>query len=133
MSGWTAGQPVGPTITASASIGSGSTLVLIPASQNKIGLWVQSLSLSSGANSGPIGSSFLVEDTITDNMGNQYLAVEIGLPTAGGVAHNSVPHTPPGTLIPAGAALSINNGGAGGTGALRRCSATVQCIQLEPT
>lgn len=128
---WQATPPVGPTLTVSMSIGSGASVTLIPASVNKIGLWIQSLLLSSGANAASIGSSFLVEDTITDTASNQYVAVEIGLPTIGGTGHNTSPATPPGTLVPAGAALMLNNGGAAGTGALRRCSATVECIVLQ--
>lgn len=128
---WQATPPVGPTLTASVSIGSGASATLIPASMNKIGLWIQSLLLSSGANAASIGSSFLVEDTITDSASNQYVAVEIGLPTTGGTGHNTSPASPPGTLVPAGAALIVNNGGAAGTGALRRCSATVECIVLQ--
>lgn len=127
MSGWTAGPPTGLIQSASQSIGSGSSVTLIPASVNLKGVMLWSLSISAGAVStgGGVGSSFLVEDTVTDTSSNQYLACEIGLATGTPFATmNSVSQDMAGIVIPAGAALMLNNGGAGGTGALRRSSAT---------
>lgn len=110
----------------SVSIGSGLTVAIITMAENPNGLYLWSLSVSSGAvadGSAP-ASSFLVEDVVQDGNMTQYLAVEIGLAQDEGQAFNSVEQDMKGILVPAGVALNLLNGGAGGTTALRRCSAT---------
>jgi hypothetical protein len=113
------------------SIGSGNTAVLIPASVNVIGVQIQTLVLSSGANAATPSGAFLVEDNVTDSDGNQYLGVEIGLCSTGGQDTDSATAPEENIVVPAGASLSVNNGGAGGSGALRRCTATVVYTILE--
>ena len=128
MSGWAAGPPAGLLQTASQSIGSGGTVTLIPGSVNVKGIKLWSLSISSTAQSpgGGVGSSFAVDDIVIDTASNQYLACEIGLPKGAPFGEcNSVAQDLGGIVVPAGAGLVLNNGGAGGTGALRRCSASV--------
>jgi hypothetical protein len=125
--GWTAGPPTGLLQTASASIGSGNSVALIPASVNLKGVKLWSLSISSIAaeGGGGPGSSFTVDDTVTDTNITQYLACEIGMAQGvPGAVTNGVSQDMGGIVIPAGAGLDLNNGGAGGTSALRRCSAT---------
>lgn len=115
-------------LSASGSIGSGSTFTLVTAGTNVNGLKLWSASISSGASQGGggPGSTFEVEDVISDTGGNQYLACEIGLASGvSGSQHNSVSQEQHGIQVPAGKALQLVNGGAGGTGATRRCSATV--------
>jgi hypothetical protein len=127
VSGWGTGSPIGLIQVASASIGSGGSKVLVPASANIKGVRLISLSIASGAcenDNGPIANSFLVEDTVTDSAGNQYLATEVGLTPFGKQFSMGIAQDMAGIVIPAGASLSVNNGGAGGTNALRRCSAT---------
>ena len=125
---WSAGPPTGLIQSASESIGSGNSIVLLAGTINVKGIKLWSLSISSAMSSvgGGPGSSFVVDDTVSDNTGTQYLACEIGLPsgTESG-STNSVSQDMAGIVLPAGATLSLNNGGAGGTSSLHRCSATV--------
>jgi hypothetical protein len=129
MSGWAATAPIGLIQSASVSIGSGGTVALILAAANVKGVRLISLTISSGATSvggGGLAVSFLVEDTVTDSASIQYGAVEIGMGSASnGQAVNSATFDLAGIVLAAGQSLSLNNGGAAGTGALRRCSATV--------
>lgn len=114
--------------SASETIGSGGHAELVAADDNPNGLTLWSLSISSAAagDAAEISNSFMVEDTVTDGDGNQYLACQIGMGQGetGSVA-NSVSQGMFGIDVPAGVALMLNNGGAGGTDALRQCSATV--------
>lgn len=131
MSGWGAAEPIGLVQAASVSIGSGGTATLVsPTAQ---GIRLISLTVSAGAVSvgGGPGSSFLVEDVVADTNGVQYAAVEIGLPQGVQFATaNSAPFDEAGIVIPAGATLQLINGGAGGTGSLRRCSASATYVTL---
>lgn len=121
--------------TASETIGSAGTVTLVSAANNPAGLLLWSLSISSAASGTGLGSGFITEDTVNDTDGNQYLACQIAM--AGTVsgegenAANSVAQDMNGILVPAGAALQLNNGGAGGTMALRQCSATVIYTTLQ--
>lgn len=131
MSGWSnqAEAAVPGAKSTSKTIGSGGTVHLIKASDNPNGLTLWSVSISSAASASgtsPPGNSFMVEDTVTDSDGGQYLACQIGMGQGvGGSAENSVSQNMFGIDVPAGASLDLNNGGAGGTAALRQCSATV--------
>lgn len=131
MSGWGANQPTGLVQSASASIGSGNTTTLISPTANGIrliSLTVSSVAVAVGTG---IGSSFAVEDVVNDTNGIQYGGVEIGLPQGTPFAsQNSAPFDTAGIVIPAGATVQLVNGGAGGTGALRRCSASASYIIL---
>lgn len=89
--------------------------------------------LSSGAVAagGGVGTAFLVEDTVIDTNGVQYLATEIGLPQ--GVpwaSFDTASLDEGGIVVQPGVALQLVNGGAAGTGALRRCSASATYIIL---
>jgi len=131
VSGWGSNQPTGLIQSVSTDIGSGNSTALIAPTAN--GVRLLSLTISSGAVSvgGGIGTSFLVSDTVTDTNGVQYGSVEIGLPQGAPFAtHNSAVFDLAGIVMPAGAELDLNNGGAAGTGALRRCSASVTYIIL---
>ncbi len=131
MSGWGGSEPTGLVQTASASIGSSNTTTLIAPTAN--GIRLISMVLSSGvvAPANGVGQGFLVEDVVNDTNGVQYLAVEIGLPQ-GAVLNgfNSAPLDEAGIVVPAGAAIQLVNGGAGGSGALRRCSASATYVTL---
>lgn len=122
----------------SKSIGSGSTIDLIGSglNPNQLAIQLTAAAISSGANANGLGSSFLVEDVILDTSGNQWLATEIGLPTSPSnvpVWDNTCMGLPlTNAVVPAGAKLQLMNGGAGGTGALRRCSATVTYFLINP-
>lgn len=114
--------------TASKTIGSGNSVDLVHAADNPNGLrlWSASISSCASGSDAELTSSFMVEDTITDDTGVQYLACQVGMGQgAGGSAPNGIPQDLGGIMVPAGAALTLNNGGAGGTSALRQCSATV--------
>lgn len=119
-----------PYITA-ASIGDGNTIDLIGGSGFPVpsGYQVQLVSgnINSGAVAAPTPSaSFLVEDTLVDNKGNEYLSCEIGMSATAGQAFNSAPIQFNNCFIAHGVKLQLVNGDAGGaTGVLRRCSATV--------
>jgi hypothetical protein len=113
------------------SIGSGNTATLISPTAN--GLRLISLVISSGAVSagGGGGSAFLVEDVVKDTNGVQYLAVEMGLPAGTPwAAFESATLDEGGIVVPASATVQLVNGGAAGTGALRRCSASATYIIL---
>jgi predicted sugar kinase len=132
MSGWGANQPTGLVQTASVSIGSGNTATLISPTAN--GVRITSLSISSQAVSVGSGASasFAVEDVVNDTNGVQYGATEIGLPAGVPFATaNSTPFDEGGIVVPAGVTVQLVNGGAGGTGSLRRCSASASYIILE--
>ena len=131
MSGWGAAQPTGLVQSASASIGSGNTTTLIAATAN--GIRIVSITISAIAVSvgGGIASSFAVEDVVNDTNGVQYAATEIGLPQGVPFAMPAgVPFDLSGIVVPAGVTVQLVNGGAGGTGALRRCSASASYIIL---
>jgi hypothetical protein len=131
---WQATAPAGVNQVASASIGSAGQAVLIHEVDNVIGIQLISVALNSIAvpPAGGIGSSWIVEDTVTDGNGVQYAGCEIGLSqtsveattnTTGSINLNGI-------VLPAGVNLKLNNGGGGGTNALRRCSATVVYVIL---
>lgn len=136
--GWfgSAGQSpsaVPPSVTSKA-IGSGLPIDLIGNVKNPNGLPIQILSacLSSTASNfggGGGSSGFAVEDMIQDDNGVPYLNCDISLPAlAANVSDsnsNSVTLKYDNAVVPAGRKLVLQNGGASGTGALRRCSATV--------
>lgn len=126
MSGWSAGPPTGIRKSASASIGSGNSVVLLTATAKGAQLWSLSISSMIASVGGGSGSSFIVEDTVTDSLSTQYLGCEIGLASGNEIAvANSVAQDMAGIILQAGATLSLNNGGAAGTSSLHRCSATV--------
>jgi hypothetical protein len=131
VSGWGSNQPTGLILSASVSIGSGNTATLIAPTAN--GVRINSVSISSQAISvgGGAAASFAVEDVVNDTNGVQYGATEIGLPAGApfGLA-NSTPFEQGGIVVPAGVTVQLVNGGAGGTGALRRCSASASYIIL---
>lgn len=125
---WSAGPPTGIRQVASASIGSGNSATLIQASANVKGIQLWSLSISSVAaesSGGAINGAFTVEDQVLDTHSTQYLATEIGLTPFGKQVTSNLSQDMSGIVVPAGAGLTLTNGGAGGTNALRRCSATV--------
>jgi hypothetical protein len=110
-------------------------VTLIPATPaGTPGIRLLSLTVTSQAQTvgGGVGSSFAVEDIVISSPGGtQYHAVEIGLPT--GVPYgetNSASLDEAGIVIPGGQDLILVNGGAGGTGALRRCTASGTYIIL---
>jgi len=131
MTGWGSNQPTGLVQAASASIGSGNTITLISPTTNGIRLLSITLSAVAVSVGGGVGASFAVEDTVIDTNGIQYAALEVGLPQ--GVPFASFPAAPfdlGGIVVPANATVQLVNGGAGGTGALRRCSASASYIIL---
>ena len=131
MSGWGATQPTGLVQSASASIGSGNVTTLIAPTTN--GIRIVSITISAIAVSvgGGAGSSFAVEDVVNDTNGVQYAASEIGLPQGAPFAMvGGVPFDLSGIVVPGGVTVQLVNGGAGGTGALRRCSASASYIIL---
>lgn len=131
MSGWGSNLPTGLVQAASASIGSHNTVTLIAPTAN--GIRLISLQLNSGAIGGVGGSpvSWLLEDSVSDTNGVQYLATEIGLPDGAPFASfNSATLDEGGIVIPAGVTVQLVNGGAGGTNSLRRCSASATYIIL---
>lgn len=131
--GWSAAPPAGPTNTAQQTIGSGNSITLVPAASNPIGLQVWSAVISSAANgTSGLGSSFTVDDTITDSNGTVYLTCEIGVPAGGGTAHNTTPPSMQGIIIPAGLSVILNNGGSGGMNALHRAAAILIYTRLSP-
>jgi len=131
MPGWGGSEPTGLLQSASASIGSGNTTTLISSTANGIRLISLTISAQAVSVGGGIGASFAVEDVVNDTNGVQYGAVEIGLPQGAPFAlANSAPFDEAGIVIPAGAAVQLVNGGAGGTGALRRCSASATYVTL---
>ena len=114
--------------TASKTIGSGGMVNLVDAADNPNGLrlWTASISSCAAGSDAELSSSFMVEDTITDSGGTQYLACQVGMGQgAGGATPNGIPQDLGGIMVPGGVDLILNNGGAGGTTALRQCSATV--------
>jgi hypothetical protein len=133
---WQATAPAGVNQVSAVSIGdSGTPAVLIHEAENVIGIQLITLQINSGVVSpaGGTGSGFLVEDTVTDGNGVQYGACEIGLAAGSGAgeAFNSTGGINlNGIILPQGVRLVLNNGGGGGTNALRRCSATVVYIVL---
>jgi hypothetical protein len=133
MSGWGNQQLTGLVQVASGSIGSGNNLDLITGGTSRLQLL--SASISSGAVTpvGGIPSGWLLEDTIADTNGVQYLACEIGLPGGGTMAwaFNSVEQDLAGIVVPIGVSLQLRNGGAGGSLSLRRCSGTVTYIIID--
>jgi hypothetical protein len=133
---WQATAPAGLTQEASASIGSNGTTVLIHAAENVIGIQLVSLQVNSIAvpPAGGIGSSWTAEDYVIDGNSVQYGAVEIGLSTSSteAVTNSTGGIDLGGIVLDAGVNLKLVNGGAGGTNALRRCSATVVYIVLQP-
>lgn len=131
MSGWGSNQPTGLIQSASASIGSGNTTTLIAPTANGIRLLSVTISAVAVAVGGGGGASFAVEDQVIDTNGVQYGAIEVGLPQ--GVPFSVCPAAPfdlGGIVVPANATVQLVNGGAGGTGALRRCSASASYIIL---
>lgn len=131
MSGWGSNLPTGLVQAASVSIGSGNSTTLIAATQN--GVRLISLALTSKAISAGGGSAvaFLVEDQVIDTNGIQYLATEVGLPQGVPWADgDSVTLDEGGIVVPPGVTVQLVNGGAAGTGSLRRCSASVTYIIL---
>lgn len=131
MSGWGANQPTGLVQAASASIGSGNTTTLISPTANGIRLISLTISAVAVSVGGGPGSSFAVEDVVNDTNGVQYGAAEIGLPQGAQFAlASSAPFDTAGIVVPAGATVQLVNGGAGGTGSLRRCSASASYIIL---
>lgn len=133
MSGWGSNQPTGLIQAASVSIGSANTAVLIapqPGQLRLLALAVSSIAVSPALG---IPNGFAVEDVVNDSNGVQYLAVEIGLPTGGPplfVATNSLFMDLGGIVVPASTAVRLVNGGAAGSNALRRCSASLTYIIL---
>jgi hypothetical protein len=131
MPGWGGSEPTGLVQSASASIGSGNTTTLISPTANGIRLISLSISAQAVSVGAGLASSFAVEDVVNDTNGVQYGAVEIGLPQGAPFATaNSSPFDEAGIVIAAGAAVQLVNGGAGGTGALRRCSASATYVTL---
>lgn len=125
---WGSSGPPGLVQSACVNVGSGGSVVIIPASANKLGVALSSAAISADAvepTAGPIANSFQVFDTITDSAGNSYLELNVGLSVGGKQVTPSLPLDLGGIIVPPGASLSLNNGGAGGTVALRQCSATV--------
>lgn len=131
MSGWGAAEPIGLVQSASASIGSGNTTTLISPTANGIRLLSVTVSAIAVSVGGGPGSSFAVEDVVNDTNGVQYAAAEIGLPQGAQFADSdSAPFDTAGIVVAAGATVQLVNGGAGGTGSLRRCSASASYIIL---
>lgn len=125
----------------SASIGSGSTADVIGGTgfPNPKKLPIQLLfALISSVASSVIGgnSAFTAEDILMDTDGIQYAACEVGLPfvpdstllpepVTGITVTNTAPVDLKAAVVAGGAKVQLANGGAGGTGADRRCSCTV--------
>lgn len=125
---WGSAGPPGLIRTACVTIGSGGSVTIIPGSVNLKGVILSSLSISADAvepTAGPIASSFQVQDTVTDSTGDSYLRLNVGLCTGGKQVNPVISQDMSGRVVPPGATLTLNNGGAGGTLALRQCSATV--------
>jgi hypothetical protein len=125
---WGSSGPPGLIRSACQTIGSGNSVTLIPGSANLKGIVLSSLSISADAvepAAGPIASSFQAQDTVTDSAGNAYLRLNVGLCPGGKQVTPDLEQDMGGIVIPPGATLTLNNGGAGGTSALRQCSATV--------
>ena len=121
---WQSSPPTGLVQVASQNAGSGATVTLVPASQNKKGLqlWAAAI-VSFVASAGPLGGAFQVTDLIQDTASNQYLAAQNGLGVAGQNTSAVSLQFPP-VIVPAGAALQVVNGSGAGT-ALHQVSATV--------
>jgi len=113
----------------SMSIGSGSTTQLLPASGNGYKLWSAIITSAAASTSAGIATPFIVEDLIQDSAGVQYLASEVAMALCTGSQPQNLSTPAPidlrGITVPAGRAINLVNGGAAGTGALRRCSATL--------
>lgn len=123
-------------IPLSQSIGSsGSPAAFFTGAQNANGIKIGAMSISSAAVGGNNSPQFLVEDQIVDDAGNVYISCEIGLPQnatamfAGNSAYIDYGSLG-GVVIPAGTGLSLVNGGANGSGALRRCSGQISATVL---
>lgn len=125
---WGSSGPPGLIRSSCKTIGSGASVTLIPGSVNLKGVVMSSLSVSADAvepTAGTIANSFQVQDTVTDDAGNSYLRLNVGLCPGGKQVNPDLEQDMGGIVIPPGATLTLNNGGAGGTTALRQCSATV--------
>jgi hypothetical protein len=110
--------------TLSVTAGSGATKVLIPASLNVAGLLLHSLTMSSDAGGNP-ASNFQATDQVEDDSGNVYGAVNIAMNMNGDAQNVGLPFDLEGTQVTAGENVSLINGGAGGTTALRQVTAVI--------
>jgi hypothetical protein len=116
-------------VTASATVGSGLTKVLIPASTNVAGLLLHSLTMSSDAGGNP-ASNFQATDQVVDDSGNVYGAINIAMNMNGDAQNVGLPFDLEGTQVAAGENVTLENGGAGGTTALRQVTAVISFTVL---
>jgi hypothetical protein len=111
-------------VTASVTAGSGVTKVLIPAATNVAGLLLHKLTMSADAGGNP-ASNFQATDEVQDDSGNVYGALNIAMNMNGDAQNVAAPFDLEGTLVAAGENVSLINGGAGGTTALRQVTAVI--------
>jgi hypothetical protein len=91
---------------------------------NPAGLLLHSLTMSSSAAGNP-AANFQVVDTVDDTSGNEYGALHIAMNSTGDAQNVAAPFTLEGTQVAAGDAVTLTNGGAGGTTALRQVTAVI--------
>lgn len=108
----------------SETAGSGATKILIPAATNVAGLllWYATLSADAGGNP---ASNFQVTDQIVDDTGFVWHAVNIAMNMGGDAQNVPLGIDLKGAMVPPGNAVSLVNGGAGGTTALRQVTAVL--------
>lgn len=113
-----------PPFVVSRTATNGQLIDLVGTVLNPGGLAIQlgSISISSFV-AGTPASGFNAQDIVIDNVGNQYLAQQVGLPAAGGICAVSVTQDMKTAIVPAGAKLQLSNGMA--TGVLHQCAASV--------
>ena len=110
--------------TASQTVGSAGSADLIPAATNVAGLLLHSLTMSSSAAGNP-AANFQATDTVTDSSGNEYGGLHIAMNSGGDAQNVAAPFNLEGTQVAAGDAVTLTNGGAGGTTALRQVTAVI--------
>lgn len=116
--------------TLSQTVGSAGTADLIPASVNDgQGLLLHSLTMSSSAAGNP-AANFQVVDTVDDSSGNEYGALHIAMNSGGDAQNVAVRFDLEGTQVAPGDKVTLTNGGAGGTTALRQVTAVISFTVL---